>query len=86
MGSLGTRGAVTVAMADEMPDTVRLTCHAAMHQLGAPPLGDIPAVHVEFVGTGHRLPPEPDGRLWLRCPSRDCRSWNCFEWMNDGES
>jgi hypothetical protein len=67
--------------------TVRLTCQAPYHRgREASPLGDIPNEPLRFVGNTGRLPPEPDGNVWLPCPNRHCGSWNCFERMNgDGE-
>lgn len=69
--------------------TVRLFCQSPIHTATnggrSPPLGDVPAVVVRFAFVLARLPNEPDGRLWLRCTSKDCRAWNCFEWCTDGE-
>lgn len=32
-----------------------------------------------FVGTAARKPDRPDGREWIMCPRKDCRTWNVFE-------
>lgn len=66
--------------------TTRLYCQALNHPPGvSTPLGDVPAQQVRFVGATARIPEEPDGRIWLPCINRACRSWNCFEWVTDGE-
>jgi hypothetical protein len=50
------------------------------------PLGDVRDEPLRFVGTSARLPESPDGRVWLPCVNKHCRSWNCFEAVNgDGE-
>lgn len=34
---------------------------------------------LRYVGTCARKPDRPDGRVWIICPRRDCRTWNVFE-------
>jgi hypothetical protein len=41
-------------------------------------LGDIRGP-VRFVQLAARAPEEPDGRIWLKCTRRDCKTWNVFE-------
>jgi hypothetical protein len=65
-------------------ETKRVTCHAQHpdpkrrgQRCGAA-LGDVPQLAV-FVGLSARRPTEPDGRIRLQCPKRDCRTWNIFD-------
>jgi hypothetical protein len=68
------------------PQTVRVYCRAASPDRArrhdsaracSQPLGDIPAGSV-FVGTAQRMPDQPDGRVWMRCSRKECRTWNVF--------
>lgn len=34
---------------------------------------------LRFVGTRARKPDRPDGRAWIPCMRKDCRTWNVFE-------
>lgn len=45
-------------------------CH---HSLGYQRAGQ------RYVGTAARKPDKPDGRVWIMCPRKDCRTWNVFE-------
>jgi crossover junction endodeoxyribonuclease RuvC len=65
-------------------ESKRVTCHAQHpdpkrrgQRCGAA-LGDVPQQAV-FVGLSARRPTEPDGRIRLQCPKRDCRTWNIFD-------
>jgi len=64
--------------------TVRVCCHAQhpdpkrRGQVCGKPLGDVPA-SATFAGLSARRPSEPDGRIRLQCPRRDCRTWNIFD-------
>jgi hypothetical protein len=63
--------------------TVRVQCRASRpsgsgETLCGTILGDIRGP-VRFVQLAARAPEEPDGRTWLKCPRRDCRTWNVFE-------
>jgi hypothetical protein len=65
-------------------DTKRVTCHAQhpdpkrRGQSCGSQLGDVPK-SATFAGTSARRPNEPDGRIRLQCPRRDCRTWNIFD-------
>ena len=41
-------------------------------------LGDVIGP-LTYVGLSARRPDTPDGRVWLQCPRKDCRTWNVFE-------
>jgi hypothetical protein len=77
----------SVTMAVDARGTVRLYCQSPAHPTGVhTPLGDVRDEPLRFVGTSARLPESPDGRVWLPCVNKHCRSWNCFEAVNgDGE-
>jgi hypothetical protein len=80
--------AVTAAAVAEFP-VMRLTCrapHADPKKKGHPCgilLGDVPGRY-EFVTVADRLPADPDGYVWLKCPGKRCGRWN--KWKLIAES
>jgi hypothetical protein len=66
------------------PNKIRVRCHASAPGNGRTPhacntlLADLPRP-VRFVKIAVRAPEPPDGRIWLKCSRRDCRTWNVFE-------
>lgn len=40
-------------------------------------LGDVPGP-VRFVGCSATAPSKPGSLIWLKCPRKDCRTWNGF--------
>jgi hypothetical protein len=65
--------------------TIRVRCHASApgngrvaHHRCNTVLADLTRA-VRFVKTAPRAPAHPDGRIWLKCARRDCKTWNVFE-------